>query len=750
MIKRIEIADCASYAGSIEVMDGLQPVNFVYGPNGAGKTTVSRLIEDASTRPTCSVHWLGGTKMEPVVYNRDFIDANFNSTTNLKGIFTLGKKDIETQNKIDETKEEIDAITQKIEQLNQTLQGSDGIGGIQGKLEAVRSAFRDECWKVKTKHDARLQGALVGYRNDKQKFTDRLISECAKTGSPPPQLTELESKAASVFGPAPTLEQPLPELNDAAILAFENDPVLKKRILGKAEVDIAGMIQKLGNSDWVKQGIGFFEVNNGDCPFCQQKAPEQLTASLAEYFDEAFVSDTAEVAALKDRYNLEGLRIQQSVQVAIDSKSRFLDIEALKAEKAIFDSRFQLNQQRIENKSREPSQVVTLDSFSGVLASAKQLVSDANCKIQAHNSMVSNIGSEKLRLTNQVWAFLARVEIVSAFKKYETDRGNAQKAIDSLRAQISKALIEKTRKEEEIKTLEKSATSVKPTVNEINKILRGFGFRNFSIAATSENLYKICRGDGSDAKTTLSEGERSFLTFLYFYHLIKGSKSESGITSNRVVVFDDPVSSLDSDVLFIVGSLIREVIEEVRSGRGQIKQVFILTHNVYFHKEITFNKNRSAGAALKDETFWTIRKVSGSSKVKRHAKNPITTSYDLLWSEVREPNLASQTIQNTLRRILENYFRILGGISLDDVAASFDGEEKLICKSLLSWVNDGSHAIPDDVYIALDETVVNKYLEVFKKVFANLNQLSHYNMMMGGAIVLETVGPVVSPVTKAQ
>ena len=165
------------------------------------------------------------------------------------------------------------------------------------------------------------------------------------------------------------------------------------------------------------------------------------------------------------------------------------------------------------------------------------------------------------------------------------------------------------------------------------------------------------------------------------------------MTNDRVVVFDDPVSSLDSDVLFIVSSLIRQTIEDARAKKGHIKQVFVLTHNIYFHKEITFDKNRSAGVAQKDESFWTIRKLKGVSKVQNHKTNPITSSYEMLWSEVKERNLASQTIQNTLRRILEYYFKILGGMSFDEITERFDGEEKLICKSLLTWVNVGSHFI---------------------------------------------------------
>src|SRR5690606_21497986 len=121
----------------------------------------------------------------------------------------------------------------------------------------------------------------------------------------------------------------------------------------------------------------------------------------------------------------------------------------------------------------------------------------------------------------------------------------------------------------------------------------------------------------SDAKQTLSEGERTFVTFLYFYHLLKGSMSESGTSASRVVVFDDPVSSLDSDILFIVGSLIKGILDEVRTGSSQIRQVFVLTHNVYFHKEVTFNIRRQQ-EAMAEETFWTVRKTDHKSTLEKH------------------------------------------------------------------------------------------------------------------------------------
>lgn len=68
---------------------------------------------------------------------------------------------------------------------------------------------------------------------------------------------------------------------------------------------------------------------------------------------------------------------------------------------------------------------------------------------------------------------------------------------------------------------------------------------------------------------------------------------------------------------------------------------------------------------MKEETFWIVRKRGLLSELEKYPSNPIKTSYELLWSEVRRSDRSNHTIQNTLRRILENYFKILGGLDLE-------------------------------------------------------------------------------------
>ena len=92
MIKGIRIKSVASFGDDEQVIDGLSQNNFFYGSNGSGKTTISRVIANEEDYSECTVIWHGGNKLQTFVYNRDFVDKNFNPDSELKGIFTLGEK----------------------------------------------------------------------------------------------------------------------------------------------------------------------------------------------------------------------------------------------------------------------------------------------------------------------------------------------------------------------------------------------------------------------------------------------------------------------------------------------------------------------------------------------------------------------------------------------------------------------------------------------------------------------------------
>jgi len=254
---------------------------------------------------------------------------------------------------------------------------------------------------------------------------------------------------------------------------------------------------------------------------------------------------------------------------------------------------------------------------------------------------------------------------------------------------------------------------------------------NFEIVPTAEKgFYQIQREDGTIVEKTLSEGEITFITFLYFLQRAKGGITEETVNEERILVIDDPISSLDSNVLFIVSSLIKEIIKEIKESKGNIKQLILFTHNIYFHKEVSYEGLDRKGEKYR---FWILRKNIKHSTIQFYEdKNPIQSSYELLWHELREWDKNSGiTIQNTMRRILENFFSIIGNRRDDFLINSFDNyEEKEICRSLLCWINEGSHTFNDDLFIEIPNETIEKYLKVFKEIFTQTDNKGHYNMMM--------------------
>ncbi len=74
----------------------------------------------------------------------------------------------------------------------------------------------------------------------------------------------------------------------------------------------------------------------------------------------------------------------------------------------------------------------------------------------------------------------------------------------------------------------------------------------------------------------------------------------------------------------------------------------------------------------------------------------------------------------------------LGGYNLDNLANKFDGNEKLLVCSLISWSHSGSHGPMDDDHYHFDEATIEKQINVFKKIFDKMGHIEHYNMMRNG------------------
>ena len=743
MIESIFLANEGAYDATGTKLEELKKLNYIFGSNGSGKTTISRVVEGTGSFPDCKISWTGGAALETRVYNKDFVEKYFDAESSIRGIYTLGpNKDV--ADTIKDLKEEKGEIEKTLKKLRTILTGGDGESGKKKEREALDLQLLQDVWDAKGKFNE-LKDAFTGLNSDKKKFRDHYLLEASNNAAKLREIAELREDAETVFSSTLTSATALPVQDISMMQSLENAAILNKKIVGKEDVDIAALIETLGNSDWVQQGRHFFDQLEEQCPFCQQKTDAAFKQSLEAYFDETYITDMGDIDKLLSDYRDAASKFLDGYGAAEIVESSYLDREAFEKDVAALRLALESNVELISAKRKEPSAPAVLIDTVPLFAVVNAHIGTANAKIKANNDTINNLAARKTELKSQIWKRLLEDTKVT-YEKFEASSVGLDKAIKSLNGKIESETEKMNAKQEEIEENERKITSIKPTIDAINKLLKSFGFSNFHLAEGEDSgFYEVKRADGSDAKRTLSEGEKSFITFLYFYFLIRGSFNSSGSTNDKVVVFDDPVSSLDADILFIVCNLIKHIVTEMRSGTSPIKQVFVLTHNIYFHKEVTFDKKRSGATARSDETFWVVRKTSDCSQIVPFNENPIKSSYELLWREVRQKPPSDTAIQNVTRRILEHYFKFYGGITPETIIDSFEGKDKMVCSSLLSWINDGSHFAPDDLYLACDFGQIDRYLTVFQRIFEESGHGGHYKMMMGDDYVplpLEIVGDV--------
>lgn len=732
MVESISIKNVASYdTEGIQISD-LKKVNFIYGANGCGKTTISNFLADSTNvfYQTCNINWKQAFPLKTLVYNKQFRDNNFGKG-NIAGIFTLGQATAEEIAKIEIKQTDLKNIKTEIGKTKDTLDKQ------KETKQGIEKEFQETSWtKIYKKYENVFKEAFVGFLT-KEKFKDKLLQESKENNSAELDYTILLEKSKTLFGEIPQILPLLNHITFTRLYEIEMSTLWTKKIIGKSDVEISKIIQRLNLNDWVNEGRSYLQ-DDDTCPFCQkQTITDDFRKQLEDYFDETFLASTKQVSDLKDEYDRLLLNLtNELIQIEINEKSNptsKLEIEKFSAYLKTLTTQHTTNKELLKNKIKEPSRSINLLSTKEQLEKISELITTTNEAIKQHNMIVANYQTEKASLIKSIWKYITN-EFQIDIQSYIKTTDGLQKGIDKLIRDQDMRNTNYLTLDREIKELGRNVTSIQPTIDEINRTLKSYGFLNFEIVPSEShpNHYQIKRENGELAESTLSEGEVTFITFLYFLQLAKGAINEEEINADRILVVDDPISSLDSNILFVVSTLLKKIIKDIHAEKGNIKQLILLTHNVYFHKEASFIDGRTK--ENKNTYYWILRKQNNTSRIQAYGiKNPIQTSYELLWQEFknREQN-SGVTLQNTMRRIIENYFKILGKYGDDELIEKFTTlEEQEICRSLISWINDGSHSINDDLYIEVQDDAIDKYLKVFEAIFEKTDHQGHYKMMMG-------------------
>ena len=730
-------------------------INFIYGNNGTGKSTIAREI--GADRGLTWQNGKSAADYSVLIYNQEFVDANFRNYSNLKGVFTIGELSIQIQNSIAEK------TTQKSDHDRLATERTTEKERKEKERATLLGSFQDDCWdKIKTIRET-FDATQNGFKR-KAQFADRVLQIANPTEH---NIKELRSLYETAFDPNARTYREFQPLGTAPRLRSSNgNDLLAKPITSSGDTPFAGFIKALNATDWVRQGHEHFTTAaDGKCPYCQQGLPWDFEDQLAACFDAQYQED---VDSLRSFYNA----YQGDMQGFVDLlRANLKDVypkiitKEYEDKLAFLEKLVEGNLQKISSKIKEPSFAVAIDNdaVKTVREELNKLIAGFNELIQTNNAVVNAKQQKQAECKTKVWELIA-FTLQSVVASYKTSRTNLDGEILALTKQVSEARNASRALEIDIANLNKRVVSTAPTIKSINDLLRDSGFQGFILREKlgQQNVYEVVR-QGGQVAANLSEGERNFIAFLYFYHLVRGSYNDVDVSKDKIVVIDDPVSSMDSSALFIVSTLVREMVEVCHNNASYldnqvvgdyIKQIFILTHNVYFHREITYNQTHRYQCV----SFFVVNKASNNSSVRLCVRpsqkiptekenfNPVQNSYAALWSEYREVNTVIPVL-NVIRRILEYYFMQLCGYDGVNIRKRVleENKDKFIetpaeglpdytryhlASAMLSYISVNLVGLSDGLNYVDDCVDITLYKDVFKLIFEALQQEQHYKMMM--------------------
>lgn len=751
MIEKITIKNIATFDSTGVVIENIKKLNFFFGHNGSGKSTIAKFLRDISTTDPngenidyqyCTQEGCDPTNDDILVFDEQFIEDNFHKRKNFKGVFSL-----------DETNQTIsDAITGKEIELKQveTIKSSrnDLINKIGTLYSSKNMELTNLCFEERRVFESMSKIPLKYSRNkaDNLNYIRNIISENTNATT----FDSIRDRYVTFY------EKEIIEVGTnidsckyKRIRQLEEkiNNLFSQVIVGNEDVDIASLINELNNRSWVEQGISFISDGSEKCPFCQNDTiNKDLKSQFEKYFDVAYKEKIEQIKAFQITYNTLVGEFQQEVKNIQDV---YNPSNALSNLYISIGELLSSNNNLFLDKLQSPNHKLALAKLSSLKENMSLIIKSIN----DNNMDFQELDANRTKLLSDIWRYMAQ-KCVNKVKEFDTWTQKSNSTIESIKSSINNLQAKNMLIKEEIEVLRGQTSNTTQAVENINSILKHSGFAGFEIKEKEKvnniSLYYLSRNgnDNPDKNIfkTLSEGEKNFIAFLYFYQLCLGTDDiDNKKDKNKIIVIDDPVSSLDNQSLFIVSSLIHQLIrqkDKTKAGKQEflhqnIKQVFIFTHNLYFYKEIAFERRPTC------TDFWNhqISKINNKTSIIGERNKTITDDYSLLWNTLHElskniPADKSQNIMiaNLMRRTIDSYVNFLG-IGKDCWSAIMEDTDDpmyYIKSAFIGAINDESHGVTpfDSLHyhkITIEQPQI--LFDVFKSIFENIG-VEHYNMMM--------------------
>jgi wobble nucleotide-excising tRNase len=721
MITKINLNNVASYK-SLTALETDKKVNLIYGLNGTGKSTLSNYLHQQTDEKykSCSVEGLDNNH-EILVYNQIFIQETFFEAENLKGIFTLSKENKEAETKISNAQKEITKLQNENEAKSKELEIEKK--SISQKQEAAKNAV----WKIKTDYsggDRVLEFCLDGYKGSKDNLFNHIVGLVKPSAKPTKSIDDLKNDLQSISGDNAQKYSVLSDITFAS-QSIENETLFNKQIVGNENSTVSELIKELGNSDWVKEGLQYIPEEetkeNTTCPFCQEKTiSNSLVESIKNYFDATYEADINSLKSFLEEYT-------QAFQT-IPNKSIFEANPKFETHKKDFEIKYSAftkvvedNKKLIEDKIKMPSVSVTLKSSTKPLEEINEVIKKINGLVTEHNKNIDQKETVKTNIKKTFWEIM-RWDYDQTISSINADKTTSKSKTDALDVILKDNSTKITAQNAIIAEQQKQTVNIEEAITNINNGLIDLGITDFKIQKYSENFYKIVRGENQEKVfRSLSEGEKMIISFLYFIELCRGKKEATEIGKKKIIVIDDPISSLSHIYVFNVGRLIHN--EFLRSDKYE--QVFLLTHSLYFFYEMTdTNKERRK----EQQKLFRLRKNTTGSEILEMSYEEIQNDYHSYWFVVKDDKQPAALIANCMRNIIEYFFNFVEKRDLNNFFQKQEMQDNRF-QAFNRYINRESHSLGQNIF-DIKEFNYQDFKDAFAELFKVTGYENHFKKMI--------------------
>lgn len=477
----------------------------------------------------------------------------------------------------------------------------------------------------------------------------------------------------------------LPAFDLAAIerILLQDLPALDAATLARVQTHLADVDQ--GGESWVAEGMRRIPRGSGDpatvmCPFCAQN----LEGSPVIQHYRAYFSD--EYSALKRTvFDARGVvdrahggdvpaGFERAVRVAVERRqfwSRFSEVPDITPDTADIARDWRAAREavtaQLAAKQTAPLERMGLSDESRALVATyeghRETITATNRRLEEANEAIG-VAKERAAAADStvLAADLARLRAVKARHVPEI----AALCDDYLQERAAKVATERLRDQARA-DLEQHRTTVFPGYQTaINLYLARFtaGFRLDSVTYANTRGGPTCTYNviinntpvlvgGADPtpgepsfRNTLSAGDRNTLALAFFF----ASLDQDAGLSNKVVVIDDPISSLDDHRALTT-------VQEIRRLAGRVAQVIVLSHDKPFLCKLWEGTDSTLRAALE-----VSRDPAGSTIRAWDVAHGSITEHDRRHAELSE-FLASgagdmREVARSIRPHLEAFLRV--------------------------------------------------------------------------------------------